>query len=418
MNKRSFLKNTAGLLIPSLLLQDYYSLFQSVSHMGARELSSNEEFWQDVRDGYDLKSEYINLENGYYCITPKVILNAYKAHIDHINLEGSYYMRKNRIEDKKKITAELAKILGADPEEVIITRNTTESLDTVISGYSWKKGDEAIWSIHDYGSMQDQFLLMEKRWGISNKIVTLPLHPKSDEEIVEIYRQAISPRTKLLMVCHMINISGQILPVRKICDMAHEYGVDVMVDGAHTFAHLNFSISDLNCDYYGTSLHKWLSAPIGSGLLYMKKEKINDLWPMFAEHERPNMGINKFNHTGTHPPHTDLSILNAIEYYKIMGAERKESRLRFLQRYWSDQLREVPGVVLNTPVEESRSCAIANVGIEGMKPREMANILLDKYNIWTVPINNDPIIGCRITPNVYTTTAELDQLVSAVKSMV
>jgi selenocysteine lyase/cysteine desulfurase len=258
---------------------------------------------------------------------------------------------------------------------------------------------------------------VEKRFGVVNKVISIPNHPKSDDEIVQLYANAITPKTKLLMVCHMINITGHILPVRKICDMAHSKGVEVMVDGAHAVAHIQFSMKDLNCDYYGSSLHKWLSVPLGAGLLYVKKDKISKIWPRFADWNKDDDDIRRLNHTGTHPVHTDLAVGNAIEYYYRLGPERKEARLRYLQRYWSDQVRDLPHILLNTPREEHRSCGIANVGIKGMKPADLAKALLKKYNIWTVAIDTAGVSGCRITPNIYTSTRELDVFVKALKEM-
>ena len=269
----------------------------------------------------------------------------------------------------------------------------------------------------DYGAMLNQFKLAEKRFGVVNKIISVPNHPTSDEEIVDLYASAITSKTKLLMVCHIINITGQILPIRKICDMAHSKGVDVMVDGAHAFGHFEFNIPDLDCDYYGSSLHKWLSAPLGAGLLYVKKGNVDKVWPLLAEDPKDPNDIHTLNHTGTHPVHTDLAIDNAIDYHNMIGAARKEARLRFLQTYWASKVRDIPGVIVNTPKDQERHCGIGNVGIEGMKPHDFAKTLLEKYKIYTVAIDGANVHGCRICPNLYTTTEELDVLVKACKEL-
>ena len=219
------------------------------------------------------------------------------------------------------------------------------------------------------------------------------------------------------MVCHMVNITGQILPIRKICDMAHAYGVEVMVDGAHAVGHINVDIEELNCDYYGSSLHKWLSVPLGAGILYVREKHISKIWPLLAEHENDPTKIRRLNHTGTHPVHTDLTINDSMDYLETIGLERKENRLRFLQRYWSTPLRTIKNVVVNTPQEAHRSCGIANIGINGMKPKDFAKTLLDEFKIWTVAIDYANVQGCRITPNRYTTTDELDQFIYAIKTM-
>ena len=326
-------------------------------------------------------------------------------------------MRSVQWANKLHICDKLAELADCSGDEIIITRNTTESLDTVIAGMPWEEGDEAVMAIQDYGAMRDMFKLQAKRFGIINKEVSVPNHPKSDQEIVDLYASAITSKTRLLMVCHMINITGHILPIRKICDMAHARGVQVMVDGAHAFGHIKFSMQDLDCDYYGSSLHKWLSAPLGAGMLYVRKERIKGVWQMFGDMGKKEDDILKLNHTGTHPVYTDLAIGNAIEYYDRLGPERKEARLRYIQRYWSDQVRNHPNIVVNTPVEPHKSCGIANVGLKNMTPHDMAKQLMEKYRIFTVAINGQNVFGCRISPNIYTTTKELDFFVDALKEM-
>jgi selenocysteine lyase/cysteine desulfurase len=418
MDKRSFLKNLSLFSLGGLpSLSGIERMIQQMVHWTPDEVAENEDFWQTVRESYALNPDFINLENGYYCIQPKETLEKFIDHVREVNRLGAYYMRTVQFENKKKVAAKLASIAGCSTEELIITRNTTESLDMIIGGLNWNKGDEAVMAEQDYGAMLDMFRLVAKRYGVVNKMVSVPNHPSSDEEIVQLYANAITSKTKLLMICHMINITGQILPVRKICDMAHSKGVQVLVDGAHAFAHLVYSIPDLHCDYYGASLHKWLSVPLGAGILYVKKENIKNVWPLLADGERPEDDIARLNHIGTHPVHTDLAIADAIDFYNKIGFERKESRLRYLQNYWTNEVRDIPNVVLNTPKDPTRSCAIANVGIKNMKPQELAETLLKKYKIYTVAIDGANVHGCRITPNVFTTTQELDVLVKALKEL-
>ncbi len=418
MDKRSFLKGLALAGIGSSLSGNTLANWVSkVSSLPAGEVAQNEDFWVTVRAGFRLKPNYINLENGYYNFQPEELLENFISKVRMVNYEGSYYMRTVQFDNKKTIAARLAKLSGCSPEELIITRNTTESLDMVIGGLQWNAGDEAVMAEQDYGSMLEMFKLVSKKYGVVNKIVSVPNHPSSDEEIVELYAKAITPKTRLLMISHMINITGQILPVKKICDMAHSKNVDVMVDGAHAIAHIQFSISDLHCDYYGASLHKWLSTPLGAGMLYVKKENVHKVWPLLAEGERKEDDISRLNHIGTHPVHTDIAIDGAIDYYEKIGAERKEARMRFLQQYWTSKARIIPKVVVNTPSDPTRACGIANVGIDGMTPAGLATILLKKYKIYTVAIDSANVHGCRITPNVFTTLTELDVLVQALKEL-
>jgi selenocysteine lyase/cysteine desulfurase len=376
-----------------------------------------DDYWQTIRNDYKLKPDYINLENGYYSIMAQQVMEGYLKDLQMVNLEGSYYMRTVQYDNKQKSKERLAELLGCDSEELIITRNTTESLDTIISGIEWKQGDEAIMAEQDYGSMLDMFKQQAKRFGMVNKLISIPLHPKNDDEIIKLYENAITPKTKLIMICHMINITGQILPVKKICDMAHSKGVEVMVDGAHAVSHFDFKINELNCDYYGSSLHKWLGVPLGVGILYVKKEKIKQIWPLFGEFGFKEEDIRKLNHTGTISVASDIAINHAIDYQKTIGIKRKEERLRFLQNYWTTKVKDVKKIILNTPIDSQRSCAIANVGIEGIKPADLAKTLLQKYKIWTVAIDTSSVHGVRITPQLFTTTNELDKFVAALKEI-
>jgi len=418
MDRRAFLKGTtlAGLAAP-LLLSQVHQAVAAVSGKSAEALAQDEGFWRSVRGDYRLKPDYINLENGYYCFMPEATLERQVAHLRRINYEGAYYMRTDRQDNKRRVAEKVGAVVGAPAEEIAITRNTTESLDLVIGGLDWKAGDEAVLAEQDYGAMQNHFKLVARRYGVVNKVVSVPNHPESDEALVALYADAITDKTRLLMISHMINITGQVLPVRKICDMAHARGVEVLVDGAHAYAHVPFQMAELDCDYYGASLHKWLSAPLGAGLLYVKKEKIPSLWPLLAARDLPDDDIRRLNHTGTDPVHVDLGILDALEYQAALGLPRKAARLHFLQRYWTEQLRGVPGVIVNTPADPARHGGIGNVGLEGWDPRELAKTLLEEHRIFTVGIDRPGVRGLRITPNLYTTVEELDTFVAVMKRL-
>ena len=413
MNKRDFLRTVGG---ASLGLAFGPELLRAYASMPAATLAEDEPFWAAVRAKFKLTPDYINLENGYYCFQPEETLEAFIRNVRTVNVEASHYMRTRQFDDKLRARTKLATMAGCSPDELVITRNTTESLDTVIAGFNWDAGDEAVMANQDYGAMIDQFKLMARRYGMRNRFVDIPLDPKSDEEVVQTYANALTSRTRLLMIPHMVNITGHVLPVRAICDMAHARGVQVMVDGAHAFAHLDFRIPDLHCDYYGASLHKWLSVPLGAGILYVRKDRIAGLWPVYGDPASDD-DIGKLNHTGTHPCHTDLGIENAIAFHEAIGSARKEARLRYLQRYWSDQVRGRPKVVMNTPTDPARSCGIANVGIEGVKPADLMKVLFEKHRIFTVAIDGAGVHGVRVTPQVYTTLAELDTFVQALKAI-
>lgn len=417
MKKRQFLKclGQAAMSAPFVPLAAKGQ--EMVPNLLPYPSGKDEDFWKRIRQDFELKPDYINLENGYYCITPKPIMQQLHEYTQMVNYEGSYYMRTVQWENKEKVTARLANFVGCKPETLVITRNATESLDLIIGGFPWKEGDEAVFAVQDYGSMRDHFYMIRDRYGVICKEVSVPNHPKSDEELVALYESKITKRTKLLMVCHMINITGHVLPVKKICDMAHRHGVEVMVDGAHAIGHIEVNISELGCDYYGSSLHKWLNAPLGVGLLHVASNKISKIWPLLAEHNTTPQDILRLNHTGTNPVHIYLAINAALDYMNVMGIERKENRLRYLQKYWSDQLRDIPNIIVNTPVGDKRCCGIGNVWIAHIPPKELAEILLEEFGVWTVAIDESNVHGCRITPNIYTTTKELDTFVSAMKSL-
>ncbi len=417
MKKRAFIKNLGAFgLLPfssNIPLSDEGLLEKFINTKGYSE----EDFWSLIRGQYKLHPDFINLESGYYNIIPQPTLEKHLNHIKRVNLQGSYYMRQHRFIDKDSITEKLASFVGCNAKNLVVTRNTTESLDLIISGFPWKKGDEAVYAIQDYGAMQDMFEQIEKRHNVTLRRVSVPNHPKNDEELIALYESQITKKTKLMMVSHMINITGHILPVKKICQMAHKYGVKVLVDGAHCVGHFDFKIDDLDCDYYGSSLHKWLATPLGAGLLYVKSDHISEIWPLLADHEKDPTKIKRLSHTGTHPVHTDLAIVDAIEYLNWIGLGKKEKRLRYLKTYWQQALKDIPNIVINTPFDSHLSCGIGNVGIKSIKPEILAKRLYDEFQIFTVAIDYANVKGCRITPNIFTNTEELDAFIKAMKTL-
>ena len=415
MNKREFIQKFGLVGLATYALPG--DIIYDKNKFNLPPFKTEDDLWKTVRGHYSLKPDYINLENGYYNIIPNPTLNKYIEHIKTINFEGSYYMRNSLEDDNLKLRKRISNWLSCDKKNIIITRNTTESLDLIIGGYPWQKGDEAIYAQQDYGSMKLMFEQVSKRFNINTKVISIPNHPSSDEEIVRLYENQITKKTKLLMVCHMINITGQVLPVKKICDMAHSYGVEVMVDGAHCVGHFDFSIENLNCDYYGSSLHKWLSAPLGAGLLYIKEKHISKIWPLLAGHSIDLNGIKRLNHLGTNPVHVHLGINNALDYIDWVGIKRKEKRLKELQNHWMQNLKNIPNVEINTPLTFTKSFGIGNVGIKNMPPKIMAEKLLDEFKIFTVAIDYANVKGCRITPNIYSSIDEIEVFIDAIKKL-
>lgn len=399
-------------------LRTLHALARETAHRTPLDLAGDQDYWDEVRRAYDITPDFVQLENGYFSPCARIVHERYVTHLRMVNARSSHYMRTQQVDDKLAARRALAARFGCDEAELIITRNTTESLDTVISGFDWRAGDEAVMAEQDYGAMLDHFALMERRHGLVRRVISLPMDPASDEEVVAAYERAITPRTRLLMVCHLVNITGQVLPVRAITDMAHRHGVQVLVDGAHAFAHLDFTRADLGpIDYYGTSLHKWLGTPLGAGFLYVRRDRIAPLWPLFGERGFPDDDIRKLNHTGTHPVATDLAIMDAIAFHDAIGLARKSARLRWLQRSWTTRVRDRPGIVFNTPRAEQRTAAIANVGVRGLAPAELARRLLAEHGIFTVAIDGAGVHGVRVTPHLFTTPAELDRLVDALAAI-
>jgi len=414
MHKRDFLRTLGGAAIGLALSPAERRLLAATP---PADLARREDFWTELRSRYVVPTDFIHLEHGYYSMQSQPVLDRYLQHIRDVNAVSSRYMRTVQYPNKARVQGKLAALAGCRSDDLIITRNTTESLDTVIAGIDWKAGDEAIMAVHDYGAMIDQFMLMKRRWGIVPRVVTVPIDPRSDAEVVQVYANAITPRTRLLLVSHMVNITGHILPVRAIADMARARGVPVLVDGAHTFAQLDFRIPDLGADYYGASLHKWLGTPLGAGLLYVRKDRIPSVWPLYGDEGPSVTDIRRFNHTGTHPVHTDLAIEDAIAFHEAIGTARKEARLRWLQQYWTTKVRGVPRIRLFTPSDPARTGAIANVGIEGMAPGDLSTALMDRFRIFTVAIDAPGVQGVRVAPMLFTTTGELDQLVVALRTL-
>ena len=415
-SRRAFLRSAAaGAAVPFFtprILDTLERRLEAYGGLSPQAAAADEAFWSEIRAAYP-KYSYINLENGFSSPEPAATFDAFQRHQREINDGLSFYMRRKKAADDAAVKSQLAALAGVPVDEIVITRNTTESLGTVTHGIDLAPGDEAVMCNQDYGSMLEQFRQQSRRRGLKCVEIAIPLLPRDDEEMVETYARAFTPRTKLLLVSHMVNITGQILPVRKIADMAHAHGVAVIVDAAHSFAHVNFTLPELDGDYLGASLHKWLCTPLGAGLLHIKKDKIKTVWPLFGDTARAEDDIRKLERIGTHPAWTTMAIGDAIRFHTMIGSARKEARLRYLQQYWTDKVRGIPKVYLNTPTG-NRACGIANVGINGMTPAALATALFDKYNIFTVAIDTVAVKGTRVTPHLYTTTAELDAFVKAV----
>jgi isopenicillin-N epimerase len=371
--------------------------------------AADEDFWATIQDSFSVTRDIVNLNNGGVSPSPRVVTEALVRHTWRQEDATAYTMWHVMEPQSEEVRAGLAGLFGCDREEVAITRNASESLEALLLGIDLKPGDEILTTTQDYPRMLTTLRQRVRREGVVLKLVKIPLAPESPGEITAAFERGVTPRTRLLLVSHMVNITGQITPVREVCRMARERGIETVVDGAHSFAQLDFKQRDLECDYFGTSLHKWLYAPKGSGMLYVRRDKIEKVWPLFAAEERQAADIRKFEEVGTHSAALRLAIGEALLFHDRLGPGRKEARLRYLARHWMNRLKDAPRVRFNTSFSDEQSCAIANVQIEGTNPADVANHLMSAHRIFTTPIIHDEFRGLRITPNVYTTLEELDR---------
>lgn len=382
--------------------------------MSALDLAGEEDFWYYMQQAFTVSPGLINLNNGGVSPAPKTVQDAMKRYYDYSNEAPSYYMWRILDMGREPLRKKMALLSGCDPEEVALNRNSSEGLETVIFGMQLKAGDEVVASRQDYPNMVNAYKQRELRDGIKMVWVNLDLPSEDENYLVQQYVKAFTPKTRVVHITHIINWNGQILPVRKIAQEAHKRGIEVIVDGAHSLFHFDFKIRDLECDYFASSLHKWLYAPIGSGMLYVRKEKIRNIYPLFATDNPLKDDIRKFEALGTRPFFIEQAIGKALEFHEMIGSERKEKRLHFLKNYWMEKVKNIPRVRINTSLDPHWGCAIGNIGVEGKKPGELDAFLLDKYKIHVVGIEWENIHGIRVTPNVYTTLENLDLLVEGI----
>jgi selenocysteine lyase/cysteine desulfurase len=417
--RRDFFKKT-GLLSAAGLLTGVHPvaaldpLFKKMQGLSDEELVSDEDFWYQVQQSFTVSPSLINLNNGGVSPAPRTVQEAMKRYYDYSNETPTYYMWRILDQGREPLRQQLARLAGCAADEIAINRNSSEGLETVIFGMTLSSGDEVVASRQDYPNMINAWNQRVIRNGIKMVWVNLELPSEDEDYLVGQYVNAFTPNTKVVHLTHVINWNGQVLPVRKIAREAHRRGIEVIVDGAHSFAHLDFKIPDLEADYFATSLHKWLYAPIGSGMLYVRKEKIASIFPLFANDSPKSDDIRKFEALGTRPFFIEQAIGKAIEFNEMLGIGRKQKRLHYLKNYWMERVRSLPGVRLHTSMDPKWACAIGNMSVEGKTPGELDRFLLDKYKVHTVAIQWENINGIRVTPNVYTTTRQLDQFIEGV----
>ena len=417
LDRRRFLSSVgkglglAALSSPAVasLLRDVRAASKRVARLSAEEAARDESFWFDIQQAFSVTRGIVNLNNGGVSPSPRIVTEALVRYLWQQEDATAYTMWQILEPQSETIRTGLADLFGCDREEVAITRNTSDSLEAVLFGLDLKPGDEVLTTTQDYPRMLTTLRQRERRDRIVLKTVRIPVPPKDPSEITAAYEAGMTPRTRLVLVSHMINLTGQITPVRDICEMARRRGAETIVDGAHSFAQFRFRRDDLGCDYFGTSLHKWLHAPKGTGMLYVRRDKIKNVWPLLAAEKAQDADIRKFEETGTRSAAQRLAIGEALLFHDGVGPERKEARLRFLARHWMNQLKGLPGVRFNTSFDDRQSCALANVEIEGTEPAALCEHLFARHKIFATPIVHDEFKGVRITPSVYTTLRELDR---------
>jgi len=411
MRRRHFFTAAAG--ITSAFRGDALlratTAIDAVAGRPADSVARDEDFWFQVRHAFTVDRNMVNLNNGGVSPAPKIVMDTEIRYLEVENLNPSYYMWNVLDPGIETVRRRLARSFGCDPEEIAITRNASESLEIVQLGLTLKAGDEVLTTNQDYPRMITTWQQRERRDGIVLKQITFPVPPPSLDYLAKRIEENITPRTKVIHICHITNRTGQIFPVKQICRMARARGIEVIVDGAHAFGQFPFEQKDLDCDYYGTSLHKWILAPIGTGMLYVRKNKIANIWPMMGAPDAMRENIRKFEEIGTHPASQRNAITEALNFSESIGLERKAERLRYLRRRWSDRLRQLPGVKILNSDDPEQSCGIGFVSVDGISAPKLASHLWQKYRIWTTAVvTPNEYEGLRITPNVYTTIEEID----------
>lgn len=426
IDRRAFLSNAGkslGLMAASsaavgALLKNVEAAGNSVKGLSAARVASDEDYWATIQQAFSVTRGIINLNNGGVSPSPRLVTEAFVRYTWQQEDATAYTMWRILEPQSETVREGLAEIFGCSAEEIAITRNASESLEILLMGLDLKSGDEILTTTQDYPRMLTTLRQRELREGLKLNLIKIPIAPEDPSDIAAAFERAVTPKTKLILISHQINITGQINPVKQVCEMARRRGIETIVDGAHSFAQFNFTQKDLGCDYFGTSLHKWLHAPKGTGMLYVRKEKIPKVWALMASEEKNKEDIRKFEEIGTHSAAMRLAIGEAVLFHNAIGGERKEERLRYLSRYWMDRLKASPKVGFNTSFDPRQFCAIANVKVDGIDPVAIGNYLMSKHHILTTPIVHDEFTGIRITPNIYTALWELDRFCEVMEHII
>ena len=376
--------------------------------------NTNESYWKGVSSLYKQNIDFINLESGYFSPSPESVKDYWINYVNEINESPSYYMRTKQTKMREKVRETLASYSGVSSEEICLTRNTTESMNIIIQGLKIGREEEILRTNLEYPNIIQALDMRERRYGTKIRVVDVPIHPVDQNEIVDKVISAVDKRTKILLISHMVFLNGQVFPVKEVCAKAKEMGLYTIVDGAHSFSHVDMDISDIGCDFYASSLHKWLGAPLGNGLLYVRKGMVDKLWPLYGDTQYEDDNIMKLEHLGTRPCSDQNGIIPAVEFNLKVGKKNKSKRLKSLQMRWANELKDHKNIIINTPLGEGQSFGIANVGVRGIRPGDLADRLFDEHDIFTVPIDDERgIRGLRVSPNLYSTVEDIDKFIDA-----
>ncbi|HWP99359.1 MAG TPA: aminotransferase class V-fold PLP-dependent enzyme [Vicinamibacterales bacterium] len=418
-SRRAFLRQTGAAAFAALApdgLARLEAAGAAVAGRSAEEVARDETYWADVQQAFTLDRTIINLNNGGVCPSPRVVHEALKRYLDLSNQAPAYHMWQILEPNLESVRRQLAAEFGCDPEELAVTRNASEALQIAQLGVDLAPGDEVLTTNQDYPRMLDTWEQRVRRDRIKLVRISFPV-PADQQDLLRRFERAITPRTKVIHFCHITNLTGQIFPVREICELARARGILTIVDGAHAFAHFKFDGGRLGCDCYGTSLHKWLLAPVGTGFLYVRRDLIPSIWPLTPAPEKKTKDIRKFEEIGTHPAANHNAIAEALAFHHAIGIERKEARLRYLRDRWATRLQGLPRVKLLTSLEPGQAAGLATVSLEGLEAPKIVEHLWSRWRIFTTAIVHAEYQGVRVTPNVYTTIQEIDTFTEAMEQI-
>lgn len=422
LDRRRFLQMVPPAVAAAALLRPDRALAAAetaASHTASpAATAADEPFWFEIQQAFTVDRSLVNLNNGGVSPSPAYVQEAMARHLAFSQNAPSYSMWRILEPERETVRERLAKRFGCDTEEIALTRNASESLQICQLGFDLKPGDEVLTTDQDYPRMITTFKQRERRDGIVLRTFKIPVPAEDPAEVVRRFESHITEKTRVILMCHMINLTGQILPVKDVVEMGRRRGIPTIVDGAHAFAHFPFTHADLDCDYYGTSLHKWLFAPHGTGLLYVRREKIGGLWPMMAAVEEHDEDIRKFEEIGTHPAANYLAIAEALTFHEGIGAERKAARLIYLRDRWVKRLLQYDRVRLHTSLKPGFACGIATVAVDGVDSSRLSHHLWSEHRIITVGIKHEDFEGIRVSPSVYTTVEEVDRFADAVVDVI